>query len=143
MDMQRIFIEIVYQANAVQMGFRDPEKARAAYDKISAALREYRPFKNDRTETVEVDTENGLSTLKLENMNAVLFNGDRGGPAARKVVARQASRTRASSISGGARSVAGEPRYINRRMRSKPRPPPAAEKTCRWRDQPELLSDDE
>jgi len=73
--MQRIFIEVVYHANAVQIGFRDPEKARAAYDKISAALREFRPFKNDRTETIEVDTDHGSSTFKLENMNAVLFNG--------------------------------------------------------------------
>lgn len=73
--MQKIFIEVVYHANAVQMGFHDLEKARAAYDKISAALREYRPFKNDRTETIEVDTEYGCSTFKLENMNAVLFNG--------------------------------------------------------------------
>jgi nitrate reductase beta subunit len=73
--VQKIFIEVVYHANAVQIGFCDPEKARSAYDKISAALREFRSFQNDRTETIEVDTENGLSTFKLENMSAVLYNG--------------------------------------------------------------------
>lgn len=70
----RATVEVVYHANSVGMTFRDQEKAKAAYDKISAALKEYKMFKNDREETVEIDAEQGLSTLKLERIDAVLFN---------------------------------------------------------------------
>ena len=67
-------VEAVYYVTKVLMGFRDRDAAKAAYDKISAALKEYQKFRNDRVEVVEVDTENGLTSLKLERMDAVLFN---------------------------------------------------------------------
>ena len=67
-------IEIIYHANSVKITFDSIELARAAYDKASAALREYQRFKNDRAETVEIETEGGVATLKLEHMNAVLFS---------------------------------------------------------------------
>jgi len=67
-------IQIIYHAMAVKMSFIDQEAAQVAYEKISAALKEYRLFKNERAETVEVDAEDGATTLRLERMDAVLFN---------------------------------------------------------------------
>jgi hypothetical protein len=67
-------VEAVYHANSIHMRFFDVDKAKVAYDKISLALKEYRLFKNDKAETVEVDSENGLTTLKLERLDAVLIS---------------------------------------------------------------------
>jgi hypothetical protein len=67
-------VEVVYHATGVTMSFKAEEKAKAAYNKVSAALKEYQRYKNDHSETVEIETDEGLSTLRLERMDAVLFN---------------------------------------------------------------------
>jgi hypothetical protein len=67
-------VQVVYHVTIVTLNFISSETARVAYDKISAALKEYKLFKNDRAETVELELEDGAATLKLERMDAVMFN---------------------------------------------------------------------
>jgi hypothetical protein len=51
--------------------FSSEEAATTAYQVLSEALKEYRKFKNDSKECVEIDSENGRSTVRLEHINSV------------------------------------------------------------------------
>lgn len=69
-------LAISFHATISRYHFFDDEKANAAYTKAKEALEEYQRYKNDRKESIEIDTENGNATLKLERMDAVSINDD-------------------------------------------------------------------
>jgi phosphopantetheine adenylyltransferase len=69
-------IEVLFHATVSTCVFLSAEKAQAAYDKISEALRNYKQFKNDRAECVEIEAEMGTSVFKLERMNAVTISDE-------------------------------------------------------------------
>lgn len=68
------YIQIAFACTVTTLPFADDELAQAAYEKISAALKEYQRFKNDRAETVDVETRDGPATLKLERMDTVTLS---------------------------------------------------------------------
>lgn len=71
-------VSVSFHATLTRLSFFDPEKAKAAYDKIQEAVKEYRKFKNDSSETIEVDTESGSATLKLEHIDCVIIEDNTG-----------------------------------------------------------------
>lgn len=74
-------IQITYHAAINSIVYETEAAAQAAYEKISNALREYRLFKNDRVDTVEVETDDGKSTFRLERMDAISIGKiDKCGP---------------------------------------------------------------
>jgi membrane-bound ClpP family serine protease len=76
MTMQTLSIS--FHATVSRFHFFDSEKATTAYTKAKTALEEYQRYKNDRAETVEIDTEGGPATLKLERIDAVSLSDDAG-----------------------------------------------------------------
>ena len=69
-------IEVSFHATVSRFVFLSAEKAQIAYQKISEALKEYRLFKNENAETIEIETEKGLTRLKLERMDCVSISDE-------------------------------------------------------------------
>lgn len=69
-------LSISFHATISRYHFFDNEKADAAYTKAKEALEEYQRYKNDRKESIEIATEGGHATLKLERMDAVSISDD-------------------------------------------------------------------
>jgi hypothetical protein len=52
------------------------DDAAAAFEKISTAMKEWRRFKNDSSETVEISDITGTSVLRLEHLASVSLNNE-------------------------------------------------------------------
>lgn len=66
-------VQISFYATVTTLHYLDAEKGRAAYTKLSEALKEYRRFKNDTEETIEIECQTGNCTVKLERVDSILL----------------------------------------------------------------------
>jgi hypothetical protein len=64
-------ITVQYHYGVQTFLFHDAETAASAYAMVSEALREYRKFKNDSKECVEMTSGSGKTTIRLEHINSV------------------------------------------------------------------------
>lgn len=68
-------VEVCYQATVTSLRFLDLEEAQDVYGKISNAVKSFKRFSNDRTETVEIEArDKGIMLFKLENIEHVILN---------------------------------------------------------------------
>lgn len=67
-------VQAIYHNTTIIMLFADMDAAKASYEKISEALGEYKMFRNERKETINVETDGGLTTLRLERLDALFLN---------------------------------------------------------------------
>lgn len=70
-------LEVLYHYGAAQKFLygSDAEAASHDYEKIKTALAEYRQFKNDNLQTVEINEgEGGIATIRLEHLMSVALS---------------------------------------------------------------------
>lgn len=68
-----ILLQVAFHGSVSTLRFENLEKAATAYQTIKDALGAYKLYTNDRAESVEVETENGKSTFRLERMDSVIM----------------------------------------------------------------------
>jgi hypothetical protein len=69
--MNMHIVVVTYHAMTNEIRFQTAETAQSVYEKIATALRDYKMFKNDRQETIEIETDDGKCTFRLDRMDTV------------------------------------------------------------------------